>query len=674
MFKNIWKHKDPGSLREILQKTAPVILGAVLIFLSGIASSPDRKGLIVGGALAVLFVLVYVAVRILWKRKLYRGGTLTETLTPVMGKIMFNAVLKMPSPIFICDDAEHVIWYNTATEGLSFPTGKLYGTTLSALFGVSLEEIRENKHQDTELVLQNGNRYFTPKYHHIKTDETDFYLIVTTETTEVQQLKHKIADGELAVAYIYIDNLAEMMQYDSENYRAAASRIDDILRRWADECGGILKEYERDKYLFVMENRTLNTCIARKFDILDKVRAVRVGDAELPMTISLGVANIHGSFEDKERAAYNALDMALQRGGDQAIVKSDASLDFYGGVTKTVQKRTNVRSRVISGELISAMKKASNVLIMGHKFADFDSFGACVGLARMAMFCGARVNMIVQMGDRNLSGCRELLASDSDFLGVLIDEARGLDLLETGTLVVVADVNNVMQMESKDIVLRTDNLAIIDHHRQMAEFERNPSIEYIEPSASSACELVTEMLEQVLPRDELSSQEASLLLAGINLDTQQFTKNVGTRTFSAAMFLRDCGANTEVIQNLNRTNLEDYLREARFRQNVILYRQNTAITCWAVDDTETGPADRVIAAKAANNLLAVEGVDASFALVRIGETIHISARSHGKINVQLILEQLKGGGHFDAAGAQITGTTMEEAIEMLKNAIDAIVG
>ena len=673
MFKNIWKFNAPGTPGEKLQRILPVVLCAALILLSAIVASPDRKGLLIGGGITVLFIGIYILVRLINKRKLYKGA-MNENLTPVMGKIMFNAVLKMPSPIFICDEEGRILWYNTATETLSSPTDKLYGAALPDLFGVSLQDIRDSKHQDSNLILQNGNRYFTPQYHHIKTDETDFYLVVTTEITEIQQLKHKITDGELAVAYIYIDNLAEMMQYDSENYRAAASKIDDILRRWANDCGGILKEYERDKYLFVMENRTLNACISRKFDILDKVRAVRVGDAELPMTISLGISNIHGSFEDKERAAHNALDMALQRGGDQAIVKSDASLDFYGGVTKTVQKRTNVRSRMVSGELVSAMKKASNVLIMGHRFADFDSFGACVGLARMAMFCGARVNIIVQMGDRNLSGCRELLASDSDFLGVLIDEAKALDLLETGTLVVVADVNNIAQMESKDIVLRTENLAIIDHHRLVAEFEHEPAIEYIEPSASSASELVTEMLEQVLPKDELSSQEASLLLAGINLDTQQFTKNAGTRTFSAAMFLRDCGANTEVIQTLNRTNLEDYLREARFSQNVILYRKNTAITCCAVDETETGPADRVIAAKAANNLLAVEGVEASFALVRIADTIHISARSRGKLNVQLILEQLKGGGHFDAAGAQIPGATMEEAIEMLKNAIDAIIG
>jgi len=674
MSKNMPKSKESSDLRgQIKPHTiATFICGAVLILLTGIAASPTVKGGIVGTALAFVYVLMYMIIRHLHNR-MRRKGPKNETLAPVMGRIMFDAVVKMHSPVFICDENERLIWYNTATEALVPSSDKLYGTEISAIFGASLADIREDNTEEG-FVLVNGSRTYTAKYHHIKTDDNDFALVVTTETTETEQLRHKLADSALAVAYIYIDNLSEMMQYDSENYRAAASRIDDLLRRWADDCGGILKEYERDKYLFVMETRTLNACIARKFDILDKVRAIRVGDAELPMTISLGVSNIHGSFEDKEHAAHTALDMALQRGGDQAIVKNDSSIDFYGGVTKTVQKRTNVRSRMVSAELMSVMKKASNVLIMGHRFADFDSFGACVGLARMAMYCGVRVNIVIQTSDRNLTGCRELLASETDFLGVLIDAEQGLDLLETGTLVIVADVNKIEQMESQDIVRRTETLAIIDHHRKVAEFEREPKIEYIEPSASSACELVTEMLEQVLPKDELSSQEASLLLAGINLDTQQFTKSVGTRTFSAAMFLRDCGANTETIQNLNRTNLDDYLREARFRQNVVLYRQNTAITCCTTDAAETGPADRIIAAKAANNLLSVEGVEASFAMVRIGDTIHISARSHGKVNVQLILEQLKGGGHFDSAGAQITGVTMKEATELLKAAIDTIMG
>ena len=639
----------------------------VLIAASGAIAGQNLTGIVTGCVLGALYVVViWLAHRLLNRRR----GPKNENLSPVMGRIMFDAVVKLPTPVFICDEDERILWYNTATEALYSSKNKLYGESVKELFGVGLAEIRNPENGDSVMLTCEG-RHFLARYTAIKTDDNDFCLIMTDEITEEEHLRKRLVDEELAAAYIYVDNFAEMMQYDSENYRIAAAKIDEVLRDWAEECGGILKEYERDKYLFLMEKRVLAHCVARKFDVLDRVRAVRAGDFELPMTISMGVSNVSGSLADREKAAHTALDMALQRGGDQAVVKGDASIDFYGGITKTVQKRTNVRSRVVSGELVSAMKKASNVLVMGHRNADFDSVGSCVGLTRLAMYCGARVNMIVNRSDRNLTGMLELLGTEEDFLGVLIDEAAAFDLVETGTLVVVGDVNNVSIMESPELARRAGTLAIIDHHRKVAEFDRPVAIEYIEPSASSASELVAEMLEQVLPKDELPSQEATLLLSGIILDTQQFTRSTGTRTFSAAMFLRDCGAMPEVVMAMNRTSMDDYQREGRFRQNILLYRGQCAIACAQTDNAaEAGPADRIIAAKAANNLLSVEGIEASFALMKIGDVIHISARSSGSLNVQLILEKIGGGGHYDAAGAQLSGITMREAVEQLKAAID----
>lgn len=643
------------------------ICTGVLIAASGAMAGRNLMGIVTGCILGMLYVVVnWIVHRILHRRY----GPKNENLSPVMGRIMFDAVVKLPTPVFICDEEERILWYNTATEALYSAKNKLYGESVKELFGVGLAEIRSPANGDSVMLTCEG-RHFLARCTAIKTDGNDFSLIMTDEITETEHLRKRLVDEGLAVTYIYVDNFAEMMQYDSENYRIAAAKIDGVLREWAEECGGILKEYERDKYLFLMEQRVLAHCVAGKFDVLDRVRAVRAGDLEMPMTISMGVSNVSGSLADRERVAHTALDMALQRGGDQAVVKGDASIDFYGGITKSVQKRTNVRSRVVSGELISAMKKASNVLVMGHKNADFDSIGSCVGLTRLAMYCGARVHMIVSRSDRNLTGMLELLGTEEDFLGVLIDEAEAFDLVETGTLVVVGDVNNVSIMESPELARRAGTLAIIDHHRKVAEFDRPIAIEYIEPSASSASELVAEMLEQVLPKDELSSQEATLLLAGIVLDTQQFTRSTGTRTFSAAMFLRDCGGMPEAVMAMSRTSMDDYLHEGRFRQNILLYRGQCAIACAQTDHTtDAGPADRIIAAKAANNLLSVEGIEASFALMRIGDVIHISARSNGSINVQLILEQIGGGGHYEAAGAQMQGITMREAVEQLQAAID----
>lgn len=659
--------KNQNDLRGIRKETAAIfVISAVvcmIICAIGAAAGKLNPGFFGAFVLVIYGVICSVTYYFLEKHK--KTGMNNETLAPVMGRIMFDAVVKMSAPVFICDSSERIIWYNTATEELWSETNKLYGETVEELFGVTLADIRRDRHEKGARLTCEG-RSFLAKFNHIKTDDNDFALIMTSETTEIDELNAKIEGDEIVVCYIIIDNLGEMLQYDSEEYRPAAAKIDEILRDWADEYGGILKEYERDKYLFITQMRVLDELVLRKFDILDRVRAVKAGDTNLPLTISLGASSIHGAYEDKERAAHAALDMALQRGGDQAVVKGDGSIDFYGGITKSVQKRTNVRARVVSNELMSAMKSASNVLIMGHKYADFDSFGSCVGLARIAMFCGARVNIVINMADRNIAGCRAMLESEEDFLGVFVNASTGLDLLETGTLVIVTDVNNLAITEEPELAYRTDKLAVIDHHRKMSEFKREPDVEYIEPSASAACEIVAEMLEQVLPKDDLSAAEANVMLAGITLDTKQFTKNTGTRTFSAAMYLRDRGADPTDVQTLFRQSFDDYMREAKFRRNVEIYRGSCAITI--VEDSDG--ADRVIAAKAADNLLTVDGIEASFAAIRMGDTVHLSARSSGAVNVQLILEEMGGGGHYDSAGAQCPGESMDAIIDRLKAAID----
>ena len=665
--------KQKNDLRALRKETAIVfaVSGAVCLILFALGvlllKEPTSPKIAFLGLTALVLHAAASAIAYYIFEKRNKAGTLDEALAPVMGRIMFDAVVKMATPVFLCDSSERIIWYNNSTEELHSSKNKLYGESVSDLFGVTLAEIRNNRSEHGARLTCEG-RSFRAKFNHIKTDADDYALVVTTETTELDALTEKMAGDELVVAYIIIDNLGEMLQYDSEIYRPAASQIDEVLRDWADEYGGILKEYERDKYIFITEARVLDELIVQKFDILDRVRAVRVGDTNLPLTISMGVSNIHGSYEEKERTAHAALDMALQRGGDQAAVKGDGSIDFYGGVTKTVQKRTNVRSRVVSNELMSAMKKASNVLIMGHKYADFDAFGACVGLARIALFCGARVNIVINMADRNLIGCRNMLAVSSEFPEIFIDSAEALDLLETSTLVIVADVNNLAIAELPELAYRTELLAIIDHHRKTAEFAREPDVEYIEPSASATCEIVAEMLEQVLPKDDLSAAEANIMLAGITLDTKHFTKETGTRTFSAAMYLRDRGADPTAVQNLFRESYSDYMREARFRSNVEIYREKIAIT--VVEDETASIADRIIAAKAADNLLMVDGIQASFAAVRIGDTLHLSARSSGKINVQLIVEELGGGGHFEAAGVQMKDKSADEMLIALKSAID----
>jgi len=304
---------------------------------------------------------------------------------------------------------------------------------------------------------------------------------------------------------------------------------------------------------------------------------------------------------------------------------------------------------------------------MGHKYADFDSFGACIGIARLAEFCGVSSNIVVDTNDENVIGCINKFRGIDMYDGKFIDSRDGLDLMRTGTMLVIVDVNNVEHFESSQLAANVDKIAIIDHHRKTAEFKREPVISYIEPSASSCCELISEMLEQSIPAGMLIKEEADMLLAGMLLDTKQFSRNTGTRTFSAAQYLRSEGATPSDAQELFKSSLDDFIREARFENDVVIYRKIIAISR---SDSEGVPQDRIAAAKAADKLLGISGILASFSLVKIGNSVHISARSTGKINVQLILEKLQGGGHFDVAGAQVADRSLVEALAMLKESID----
>lgn len=605
--------------------------------------------------------------------QLYNGrrgphGADSQLLSPVLGNIMLDAVMKQPGPAFLCDEAEErIIWYNKAMSVFCDSHSQLYGCRVGDFLSREVREMLAENAADGSSV-RIGEHAFRAMVYRLKAKDKSFCMVSMTDVTETEKLYTQLAQSETVVAYILLDNLDEMLQHEQENFRTASVQIEKLLREWAAEADGILKEYERDRYLFVFEARHLDDFIVHKFDILDKIRDIRVGDGRLSVTISVGIASIRGEFSEKERAAAAALDMALQRGGDQVVVKSDGGIEFYGGRTKTVQKRTKVRARVIANELIMHISRASNVIVMGHKYADFDSFGSCVGVARLAMFCGIPVNIVTDLRDPNLAGCRRILSRVSAYDDVLTDTREALELVQAGTLLVVCDVNNAAMFESSELAQNVENVVILDHHRKTAEFARAPLISYIEPSAAAACELVSEMLEQVLPDGQLLPAEANLMLAGILVDTKQFTKNTGSRTFSAALYLRDRGASPVEAQNLFKTDLDDFIREAKFRSNVVIYRDVTAI---ALGEGEGDAGDRIAAAKAADKLLTVEGVQAAFALIRIGDKVHISARSSDTVNVQIILEKIGGGGHFDSAGAQVAVDSVHEALIQLKEAIDS---
>lgn len=660
------------SVRVILSIAVSVVFFGIYAL---IVSFSSLNPLLVGAVMLACLVAAEFAALYLYSH--LRFGAVIESdekISPLLGNITLDFILKLYMPVVICDEAGRIIWYNGAFTKLANSREVLYTKYFDTITDITVDQILDSTTSAADDITANDgvettayDRAFKIKGYKITSQGKNYVITVWNEQTELRQLSKRLSEEETVIAYVMIDNLDELMQFVQEKYRSAAAEVDAILKDWADSVGGILKEYERDKFIFLFESRYLSEFIERKFDVLDKIREVRIGEGSMPITVSIGISSTKGSLYDKDREAHASLDLALQRGGDQVVVRNAHNTEFYGGRTKTVQRRTKVRARVVANQLTLSMATANNVLIMGHKNPDYDSIGACVGIARLAMFCGVKANIVVDPDDANIKRATARVAALHEYDGVFVDSITGQDMIHPDTLLVIVDVNNPAQFESPDIADNVATTAIIDHHRKTGEYKNQPIISYIEPSASSCCELVSEMLEQALPVGSLHREEADILYSGILLDTKQFSRNTGVRTFSAALYLRSEGANPSEVQRFFESDIDDFMREAKFSMNVITYRQIFAIS---MSEGEGTAQDRVAAAKAADKLLSVSGVMASFALVMIDDCVHISARSSGNVNVQLILERMGGGGYYEAAGAFLKNITMAAALTSLKEAID----
>ena len=565
------------------------------------------------------------------------------------------------SPVIAFNSLGTILWYNDAMRETIDVYDNYISKNITALFGISPEDINGG-----EVIVNLENRVYALEGFSVSNKNDGLYLALLTDVTKLKETERKYMDERVAVAYIAIDNVEDVLQYVHEKFADAVTRTDEKLKAWAASMNGVIKSYDKDKYIMLFDSVYLDKCINERFSILDEIRDSRVGDG-ISITVSIGVSRSRDTLSERELDARDAIDLALQRGGDQAVYKSEDGTEFYGGRTKTIYKRSNVKSRSFASQLTALMVRSDNVLIMGHRYGDFDSIGASVGIARLAMLCGVKANIAIDLHDKNLRPCIEMMQKTDMYSEVFVDNAYGLDLLGADTLVVLVDHGSVGRAQFSDIAAKAASIAIVDHHRKTDNMSDVIKLSYIEPSASSTCELVTEMLESTVSSQNLIKEEADILLAGILLDTKQFTRNTGTRTFGAAQYLRGAGANPTDVYNLFKAVPEDLSKEARFHTSITMYKECIAISSC---DGETDESFRIIASKAADKMLSLRGVEAAFALVRIGEQIHISARSAGKINVQLILERMGGGGHFDVAGAQIVSDSINAVLSELKYSID----
>ena len=622
--------------------------------------------------LGFLFLVLYVAFLMLLFFTTGRRRRDRDKEAELLTNVTVELLMEMKMPVAILDSDGVIVWYNQSFADKS-DDKTLYGTNINELLQTRLNinrlKVKLSSNEDGEKLIAtySGITYHVDSYP-IKSGSEEFYITVWDDMTEIEELSGKLERTNPVVAYIYVDNAAETSVQMNSDYRTITAKISGILHEWVGSMNGILREFDREQYIAVFDNSYVETIVESRCDILDRVREASE-NSDLSVSVSVGIACLtDATFFEKEKIAHQAIDLAMQRGGDQAVIRFDNSTELFGGRLKAVQKRTKSVSRVRASELVASIKESSNVLIMGHRFPDHDAVGACVGVAALAMMYTDKVNIIINnKTDSNIRALVEKVETLPKYANTFIDAVSAQDLVGHDTLLVICDVNNSAIFEAPEVYENVKNVAIIDHHRKTGEFLIDLKVSFIDPSASSASELVSEMLEFVTPPGTLLKEEADALFAGIVLDTKHFSKNTGMRTFMAAHYLRSESANPAEVDKFFKTSIEDFTSEARFETNVVIYRDIIAISML---EGEATLSDKVCASKAADRLLGLDGVLASFALCKIENTVYISARSLGTVNVQLILEKLNGGGHFDAAGAQVSGDSVTYVLESLRAAID----
>ena len=485
------------------------------------------------------------------------------------------------------------------------------------------------------------------------------------DVTEMSQIRDIYQATRPVAAILLIDNYEDLMMKNlTDNERSnLLAEIDARLDAWVAGTGGLLRRYQRERYLFIFEEQYLEKFIEKKFEVLDAVREV-VNPSGINASLSIGIGKDGDSFQELLSFANLSLDMALSRGGDQAVIRNKFTFEFYGGRTKETEKRTKVKSRVMANALSALVSDSSRVFIMGHKMPDNDCVGAAAGVFALCRKNGVPAHIIKAPTPNPSQELSERLQQLPEYQDGFMSAQDALLIADNRSLVVVVDTNRPEQVQALEVLQSCNRVAVIDHHRRAATYIEGAALNYHEPYASSASELVTELLQYIVEPNQLLRAESEALLAGIVLDTKNFTMRTGGRTFEAAAFLRRSGADTAEVKKLYQNNFRDTVSKYSIIQNADLYREHIAI---AYSETPVG---RVTAAQAADELLNIIGIDTSFVLAGDGTQVNISGRSMGDTNVQVILEALGGGGNAAAAGGQVEGKSVEEVVAELKAAID----
>lgn len=599
------------------------------------------------------------------------------------GQIQKVLLRELEIPYAMLDEEGHIIWTNAQFEHVVH-RDKGYRKSITSLFpSITKEKLPED--EDVMINITYEDRNYAAKMRKISMKEMaensdiidgegyDGYLIAfyLFDETALKIALQEVDDQSLVVGMIYLDNYEEALESVEEVRRSLLTAlIDRKVNKYIAAFDGICKKIEKDKYMIILRKKSVALLRESKFDLLDDVKTVNIGN-EMAVTISIGIGLDGLTYAQNYEFARNAIDLALGRGGDQAVIKTPDNIIYFGGKSQQVEKNTRVKARVKAQALREIISSKEQVLIMGHRLADADSFGAAVGIYRIAKILDRRVHIVLNDVSTSVRPMVDLFKDYNNYdEDMIISSQQALEYAGSSTVLVVVDVNKPSITECPELLRICKSIVVLDHHRAGTEVIENATLSYVEAYASSACEMVSEILQYIGENIRISQEEADCMYSGIMIDTNNFMSKTGVRTFEAAAFLRRNGADVTRVRKLFREGAIEYKAKADAVSQAEIYRNAYAISTCTSEDIES---PTVAGAQAANELLNIRGVKASFVLTEYQNQIFVSARSIDEVNVQIIMEKMGGGGHLSIAGCQLSGVSIPEGIGILKGTLDKMI-
>lgn len=594
-----------------------------------------------------------------------------ETLNERFDSLTKQAIFDMPFPLVVTDEKAKILWYNTPFINLFNEDTVLDGDLENLIDDVDIANILKSEGKRTIPVEINK------KFYNIFTNVVDnksekgegkSVLLYLVDNTAYQTLKNTYIDEFAIVAKVEVDNFSEAISSAPSEIRPLlVAEIDSTISSYFEEYDALVKKSDEDLYLVVMNYKSLRAIKEKKFDILDDLRDLNNGNS-IPITLSIGVSSQGLNFKDAYIESDSSLDLALGRGGDQAVVKVEDNYEFFGGKSKAVEKRNKVKARVIGEALKQLIDRSENVYIMGHKNPDMDAIGAAIGCLRATLNRNKEGFIVLEKSNPSIDNLIDRMKDEEpEIYEKIISRETAINRIKHSSLLVLVDNHKPSFTECPELLEKTSQIVVIDHHRRGKEFVDNPVLSYVEPYASSTCELITEMLTYMSDDLNLTHFEADALMSGVVVDTKNFSFQTGVRTFEAASVLKRAGANMIKVKALFQDDLDTMVYRAEVIHNTKMIHDNIAVSRFEKEANNSV----LVAAQAADALLDINGIDASFVLTINDGKTHISGRSRGEVvSVQLILEKIGGGGHLNMAGAQLETSDLDEAEKILTEAID----